>query len=503
MFGFYGELTVSNADNDLFVDDVQVDYVPLATEPDCATNPSPAAGATGVSTSASLSWQEGPNGFPPDGFRVYFGTVNPPTTQVADQWPPYTPRHAYLGHNLLLADHALHLYWRGNNCPVWSFTTQANPNYGNSGGYNFANSTPGGAGSPIGQPAYSWVTERTYEITAWTTGDGDDGTFSFDLASYFSSGFPYFGAMFSQLQIGSNGHLSVGTVPPASTVYGQNPFPNALAPNNVIAGAWENLDVIPETYPDAHIYYGGDASKVVITYWHAHRHNATPDPNYITFQIILHPDGKIILQYNDVESLGTTIGSPSIESDAVIGIENGDGTQGLGYRVDGVGGPMFGSPLALAIVPAGIPLGVDLSAFWTDTSSGQVQITWETVSELNNAGFTLFRGSRADGADRTWLAYLPSQSPGSTQGAAYGYQDTAVAAGETYWYWLEAVDLSGLTTLHGPVSATVAGPTAVTLRGLDAGRAADDAVTWPLAALVSGITLALTVILRRRPASTK
>ncbi|MCX7707556.1 MAG: hypothetical protein N2204_06075, partial [Anaerolineae bacterium] len=34
-----------------------------------------------------------------------------------------------------------------------------------------------------------------------------------------------------------------------------------------------------------------------------------------------------------------------------------------------------------------------------------------------------------------------------------------------YWYWLEDVDLSGVTTLHGPVSATRVGPNALHLAG--------------------------------------
>ena len=39
-------------------------------------------------------------------------------------------------------------------------------------------------------------------------------------------------------------------------------------------------------------------------------------------------------------------------------------------------------------------------------------------------------------------------------------------AGASYYYWLEDVDTSGQTSLHGPVSATVNTPTAVTLEGL-------------------------------------
>ena len=43
-----------------------------------------------------------------------------------------------------------------------------------------------------------------------------------------------------------------------------------------------------------------------------------------------------------------------------------------------------------------------------------------------------------------------------------------VRTGQTHWYWLEDIDLSGATTLHGPVSVTMQTPTAVRLGRLDA-----------------------------------
>jgi hypothetical protein len=111
---------------------------------------------------------------------------------------------------------------------------------------------------------------------------------------------------------------------------------------------------------------------------------------------------------------------------------------------------------------------VTLASFDAQGQADRVVVTWETVSEIENAGFTLYRGLQADGSDRALLTSIASQAPGSTQGAAYSYEDAAVEAGQTYWYTLEDIDLSGATTLHGPVSATVLAPTAVTLAGFEA-----------------------------------
>ena len=55
----------------------------------------------------------------------------------------------------------------------------------------------------------------------------------------------------------------------------------------------------------------------------------------------------------------------------------------------------------------------------------------------------------------------------------------AIDTGQTYWYWLEDVSLSGTTTLHGPVSVDFVGPTAVTLASVSASPAAAPAgLAW-------------------------
>ena len=124
-------------------------------------------------------------------------------------------------------------------------------------------------------------------------------------------------------------------------------------------------------------------------------------------------------------------------------------------------------------------------------------VSWETVSEVGNAGFNLYRAASQDG-ERTLLISVPSQAPGSTSGASYRYEDAAVVAGQTYWYWLEDIDLSGATALHGPVSVVFQAPTAVTLSGLTAnGAAAGLALAWPAAVAGLAVVLAAGYGLRR------
>jgi hypothetical protein len=143
----------------------------------------------------------------------------------------------------------------------------------------------------------------------------------------------------------------------------------------------------------------------------------------------------------------------------------------------------------------GQPLAVTLASFTAQGGLDRITVAWETVSETGNAGFNLYRSASAAGP-LTLLATVPSQAPGSTQGFAYSYEDLAVQPGETWWYTLEDVALNGATTLHGPVSATVQAPTAVTLASVSASpAAAGSALPWLLALAAAGAALAA----KRRP----
>jgi hypothetical protein len=137
------------------------------------------------------------------------------------------------------------------------------------------------------------------------------------------------------------------------------------------------------------------------------------------------------------------------------------------------------------------PLAVVLAGFNAAQQGDRVVVTWETVSEVSNAGFNLYRSDSAAGP-LSLLAHLPSQAPGATTGFSYSYQDLDVQPGQTWWYWLEDVSLSGATTLHGPVSATVQAPTALTLLSVSASPAAGTAaLPWLLATVAASVALAL------------
>jgi len=82
-------------------------------------------------------------------------------------------------------------------------------------------------------------------------------------------------------------------------------------------------------------------------------------------------------------------------------------------------------------------------------------VNWETATEINNAGFYVWRCDSEDG-EYTKLhdVIIPSKGEGN-MGATYSYNDVTARIGCTYYYKLEDVDYQGKGTMHGPVKVTL------------------------------------------------
>jgi hypothetical protein len=97
---------------------------------------------------------------------------------------------------------------------------------------------------------------------------------------------------------------------------------------------------------------------------------------------------------------------------------------------------------------------IDLLSFTTHPAADHILLSWETGSEVDNAGFNIWRSEVADGPyTKLNDALIPAEGD-SESGASYTYTDTDVVKGVTYYYKLEDVDIYGVSTFHGPVSAT-------------------------------------------------
>jgi hypothetical protein len=97
---------------------------------------------------------------------------------------------------------------------------------------------------------------------------------------------------------------------------------------------------------------------------------------------------------------------------------------------------------------------IELSSFTATPKTGKIILQWNTEAETDNAGFNIYRStSRDDEYIKTNSILIPAKGS-STLGASYEFTDTNVQNRKTYYYKLEDIDLSGNSTMHGPVSAT-------------------------------------------------
>jgi hypothetical protein len=82
-----------------------------------------------------------------------------------------------------------------------------------------------------------------------------------------------------------------------------------------------------------------------------------------------------------------------------------------------------------------------------------VRVEWATETELNTAGFDLYRSESPDGPfdvkvnDRM---IAPSNDP--LTGGKYQYVDKTAAPGVTYYYELREIEKGGAVNKYGPIS---------------------------------------------------
>ncbi len=100
-----------------------------------------------------------------------------------------------------------------------------------------------------------------------------------------------------------------------------------------------------------------------------------------------------------------------------------------------------------------------LFGYWVLVSSrnATVIVEWSTASELETAGFNLYRSESPEGPFTRINERLIPGSPDPLTGGSYEYLDSDVDAGVTYYYQLEDVETSGTLTRHGPIQVKATG----------------------------------------------
>ena len=185
--------------------------------------------------------------------------------------------------------------------------------------------------------------------------------------------------------------------------------------------------------------------------------------SYMGFRITLVPKqtSPVLASGDDVGNLGMNWEIPMGEDgrSSLIRMEMDSagmatmGTSAAGWKLasdtDLISGPTswYGSDEDAGTpgYDSGGPLPVELSMFYPkrDQLTGQVVITWETQSELNNAGFFIKRSEAKDGEFKVINATMIAGAGTTSEKQSYTYTDTSAKPNVVYYYQIEDVSLDG------------------------------------------------------------
>lgn len=123
----------------------------------------------------------------------------------------------------------------------------------------------------------------------------------------------------------------------------------------------------------------------------------------------------------------------------------------IGIRVQA-----FASGGSESFICSGEPTAITLASFSARAGSDSVVLAWETGTEIDNAGFNLYRAASASGPWTQLNGALIAAAGDAVSGASYSFVDSPGYG--TFYYELEDVDFNGVSTTHGPLKATLAPP---------------------------------------------
>jgi hypothetical protein len=109
--------------------------------------------------------------------------------------------------------------------------------------------------------------------------------------------------------------------------------------------------------------------------------------------------------------------------------------------------------------------------------SAPVRIDWSTETEINTAGFNIYRGESPDGPfDVKINEQLIPPSPDPMTGGKYNYVDNTAQIGKLYYYELEEVERNGTQTKLGVTPARAGG------------------ANWPMLLVLGGLAIAVLIL---------
>ena len=200
------------------------------------------------------------------------------------------------------------------------------------------------------------------------------------------------------------------------------------------------------------------------------------------YQNVVPGDGDT---YTTIERIGNITGRPGIVYDVAVGQDGNRDIFGIKFedanpQLDGGDTDIFqftlltddtsttpttvavgvkaalGAEYGFIAGPACDVTAITLASFNANAGAGDITLAWETGTEIDNAGFNLYRAPSADGPWSKVNVALIAARGDAVAGASYSFVDTP--GNGTFFYRLQDVDYNGVGELHGPVTATLAAP---------------------------------------------
>jgi hypothetical protein len=161
---------------------------------------------------------------------------------------------------------------------------------------------------------YSWIDITDFGEEIGNSGDNDENYGFFGL----NFSFPFYGTFFDSLRISTNGWISFTDTTGKDTIsYKHKPLPYLWGPYNLIAPLWDDL----KFKDSSRIYFYSNDDSAFICFSNLFRYSPAIGGGPYTFQTILTKNGEIVFQYHGIND---TLYK------ATVGIQNQDGTNGLG-----------------------------------------------------------------------------------------------------------------------------------------------------------------------------
>lgn len=204
------------------------------------------------------------------------------------------------------------------------------------------------------------------------TAVSDEGIANFNVPTFYYGGEPY-----SRIGVVSNGYVVVGGGTEADVWYEPNGIPDAIAPNNVLAPLWTDLNPEPAAGGGGAVRVGllsdGVDDFLIVEWDQVPTFTSSQDDGSVTNTF------QVWIKVGTAEQVWYQYGTDAIGDESVLAAtaaENRDGTSGVTYS----GLPVAGTELAVTTAPpaAGGTVTFDY------TLKGYLKGTWSTLAMLKS-----------------------------------------------------------------------------------------------------------------------